>query len=181
MGFGKISNTGNIEPPIPFSSQSEATDYAQTTLEVAGLLATEIICSPLLERAGVNNYSDGIQMGSKLHTLGALTMPYPEEFIFRFVPYVALGKGWDVGIGSSIIFALMHNIRPNKMGVEIDTRSLPVSQFVGGMYLWHKMGEPGDNAKGFDQALYAHVLRNAGGIVFNRIMDRIEENSENPQ
>jgi hypothetical protein len=53
------------------------------------------------------------------------------------------GMRWDVGIPLSIVFAYSHNIQkiPTENGSKINfaTDSVPLSQFIGSLFLWYLM------------------------------------------
>ncbi len=97
-----------------------------------------------------------------------LLKPVTEEGLFRLFPAILLkewfgsdfnfGKGpsaWLVGIPVTFLFAAQHNVTNEGF----DTEHIPLSQFMGGLFLWHLM-----RTKGIDHAVLAHSAYNAAFV-----------------
>lgn len=78
----------------------------------------------------------------KLGVLG----PAIEEALFRALPDGFIDKNdrrrrWDIGIPTSILFALSHNLKREDSGELRFVESVPISQFMGGLFYWYLMRE----------------------------------------
>lgn len=87
------------------------------------------------------SFLDGVVMG-------VVVAPCAEEMAFRLLPRALFGPSWWTGAGAAVLFALVHN-PPGKM-----LRSFPLSQFVGGLFLW------GALRVDFGAAVWMHSLHN---------------------
>lgn len=117
--------------------------------------------------------------------------PFVEECLFRYLPRACFrgsGMNWKIGIPSSVLFALAHNIVPPELpGVRIPFTEkykvnltwIPVPQFIMGCFFWHAMKEHGWLAP-----LVSHSLANQplglsalmkGGALQVKLFEEIKE------
>ena len=97
--------------------------------------------------------------------------PVFEEFLCRLLPSMHAGpkdKAWSVGITAGVLFAYAHNLVPKSLEVDgpqinlplVDRKillgSIPVTQFISGIYYWHLMRE-----FRFEAPVFAHAMSNA--------------------
>jgi membrane protease YdiL (CAAX protease family) len=97
--------------------------------------------------------------------------PVFEEFLFRLLPSMQAGpkdKAWSVGITAGVLFAYAHNLVPKSLEVDgpqinlplVDRKillgSIPITQFISGIYYWHLMRE-----FRFEAPVFAHAMGNA--------------------
>jgi membrane protease YdiL (CAAX protease family) len=94
-----------------------------------------------------------------------VVVPSIEEIIFRYLPSRFLaGKNsemrWGIGIGSSLLFSLAHNI-DGKDHFKF-RKYVPLTQLIGGIFFWYLTRK-----RGFSHALLSHSLHNSflGGIM----------------
>lgn len=99
--------------------------------------------------------------------LGSSVIPAGEEFGFRLGPSAnfadfSSSTRWDVGIPSSIVFALMHNlIKDNETkGFKFTKESIPITQFFGGLFYWKIFRE-----RGYWHSVVAHGVSNLSLVV----------------
>lgn len=108
---------------------------------------------------------------SQLFNMGVIA-PLWEEGFFRQLPSWLLntigvqGTAWEVGVSTSVLFALTHNFTFDEKTKKVDfsTNKLPVGQFIYGNYLWKAMRE-----RGFSHALLAHSAINTEGYFLERL------------
>lgn len=85
--------------------------------------------------------------------MGGLLIPVGEEAAFRlsvskeFIKDADNSMRWDIGLPTSLAFALMHNIHQegkwwevSKLGLK---KSIPAEQFIGGLTYWYFTREKG--------------------------------------
>ncbi len=91
--------------------------------------------------------------------------PAVEEAIFRALPSVIIDRfvdtkdnrsRWEVGIPTSVLFALYHNFKKGESGEWEFIKSVTMSQFMSGLFYWYLMRE-----KGYSHTLLAHSMNNA--------------------
>ncbi len=106
-------------------------------------------------------------------------MPVLEEAIFRKTvadlfasDLPSVGVGWNIGIPSSMLFAIYHNVSiegkvddpMNPLDIakhlNFDTKTIPLPQFILGMMCWYLMRE-----KGLLHATEAHAVWNGTNAV----------------
>ena len=101
----------------------------------------------------------------------AVASPILEETLFRAIPsFVASGLGakgnvWEVGIPTSAVFALVHNIGINEdYKKELNMEKMPLYQFAGGLFYWYLMRE-----RGFTHSVVAHSANNAVAMTVAKV------------
>ncbi len=99
--------------------------------------------------------------------------PAIEEFMFRILPAYCVDTyeiehnqsermddivqktRWKMGIATSVLFALAHNITRDEKGRLVIASHIPLPQFLGGVYNWYVM-----RTRGMDHAVIAHMTNN---------------------
>lgn len=76
-------------------------------------------------------------------------MPCLEEVLFRLFPSATLGTSWWVGVLAAVVFSVAHNL-PGK-----PLRTFPLSQFIGGLFMWGALRMAGIGA-----AIWVHAVNN---------------------
>lgn len=114
------------------------------------------------------------------HTVEASALvvaaPFAEEIAFRLLPTMAwiskqdVSDRWDVGIASALAFAYMHNIEQTNVKIgnlvfpmptgRMHIQSIPINQFVLGIYTWFAM-----RRRGFSHAMLAHSIHNLVALI----------------
>lgn len=89
--------------------------------------------------------------------------PLIEEVLFRLIP-AGFGTDWSVGIPATIIFAGVHNIVEVDGKVVLDLKTIPVTQFMGGVFYWYLM-----KYKGLDHAILAHMQNNLVATIASQL------------
>ena len=87
--------------------------------------------------------------------------PIIEEALLRALPSGFIDKNdkrtrWEIGIPTSLLFALFHNLKRENSGELQFVKSVPIGQFMEGLFYWYLMRE-----KGFSHATMAHSINNA--------------------
>jgi|GEM_PF-4701812 len=136
----------------------------------------EIICNPVLKYLGIPTGTSMTQEFVEKEILNkpwqeilpkiTLLNPAIEEALFRWLPSELLAgqnknEVWGIGIPTSAIFALVHNIDEDKVTKEkfLNLSKIPLWQFTSGLVYWHLMRKGG-----YFQALAGHGASN--GIVY---------------
>lgn len=170
---GALSNTESNSPEA-----SKDIPYTSVALQRLALLAASI-------GAGIGLSKRGIPIGAAqsekerlefVHQVieepfesliaGAVLAPIIEEICFRWLPYNVIGQSWKVGIPAAAFFALIHNhTEKDSFGIPwgekvIALDTIPLNQFVGGLFYWHLIRTYGINA-----SIFAHGVNNTAAIV----------------
>lgn len=97
--------------------------------------------------------------------------PLLEEAIFRALPQLLVKNKtredlWNVGIPTSVLFALVHNMKHDEEGNEIvfATDRIPLYQFISGLFLWKLMRE-----RGLPHSILAHGVNNSAALSVARL------------
>lgn len=155
-----------------------APELQRTVGQTIAMSAAQAIINSFLLRRGINigqsgnreengNDSSGQSQVSRAsrsssYTNTLLYAPLIEEYTFRQVAQDIFVKGtdgmrWDVGVKSSALFAAIHNFyRDDTNRVRYSKDSIPLLQFIGGLYFWKRQREAG-----IVHAVLAHSLTNA--------------------
>lgn len=87
--------------------------------------------------------------------------PTREEFFFRFVPNFLISdksrnSRWEMGIPTSILFAVAHNIERDEMNkLNFKPKFIPLGELIIGLFSWDKMRQ-----KGYNHAVAFHSGNN---------------------
>lgn len=156
--------------------------YLDTALEQGLVMIAKTISTTVMNRLEIENGNKSLTdedlvkylKDKPLEGLLKITVlgPVFEEMIYRFFPDAFIGANnkslsWDVGIPTSLIFALAHNHYVDEVGDLKFAKSIPLTEFMGGLFYWYLMRK-----KGFDHAVLAHTINNAvafsiGVVLFN--------------
>lgn len=105
----------------------------------------------------------------------AILGPAVEEGLFRLIPSLFFNRpGWDlsykhgestpvvninfweVGIPTSALFALAHNVESDgKDNIKLNMKTIPLTQFAQGVFFWYVMRN-----RGIGQAILTHMANN---------------------
>ena len=105
-----------------------------------------------------------------LGCLGALGfwtgIPTLEEYVYRKVPDTLINDQsdsyrWDLGLITSTLFAAIHNIAVDGDSGKIKfiKESMPIPQFVAGLFLWKMQRE-----RGYRHGVVSHIVYNTNSI-----------------
>ena len=142
----------------------------RTAVETIGLLALMAASAPVLMKL---KFPIGTAMSSEdekellenpkdaLRIL-AVEAPIKEELRYRLKPSLLYGANWDVGVASSLLFALDHLKKPDG-GIE---RKLPFFQLVEGLYFWQLMRKRGIHHSVVAHATINGILAIAGSLAY---------------
>ncbi len=182
------------QPNIAAKQESEDT-YVDTMFDSGALLIAEIAMTEIFDKLNIPIGNAGLTNAQIEKLLQApiekILIQYAglhsafEEALFRGLPQTALnqlkvrGNIWKVGIPTSVLFALMHNIKREKLAKEyhFSTDFIPLPQFVGGLFYWKMMRE-----RGFPHAIVAHGTQNGAIFTIGKFlyeMDKRDAKSKN--
>lgn len=154
-------------------------EYVNTVVETALMEVSSVIASKILDGVDLPHGNQSItdtqakdllsKFDLKLITLDTVLLPIIEETVFRLYPSALLGKGggnhWDVGIPTSALFALIHNFnQKDKIRLQFQN-SIPISEFIGGLFYWYLVRE-----RGFPHSVFAHTLGNSGRLAIGSLL-----------
>lgn len=94
--------------------------------------------------------------------------PFIQELAFREFPRIRFASGesmrWDVGLVSSVLFTLYHNIHGTfaPPSIKIDTKRIHALAFPMGFFLWWKV-----KREGYYHAVATHLGHNAGVTIYS--------------
>lgn len=171
----KTASAEPAEPEIQIVSEIENNSiesYSETAIEQSLWIAAKVLTNHIFEELKINTGNASLSdeeikrwvEKTPILPLFTSTMlgPLVEEFAWRALPSSMIDKNdnrinWNVGIPISAIFALSHNLKLKKElpGIEILGDSIPVTQFMGGLFYWYLMRE-----KGYSHAVMAHSMSN---------------------
>ncbi len=174
--------TGNIPKMVRAlkdvsEEKSPDRQYAETISQTALLALGNVVSIAVFKKLGYKVGNAGTDQEYKriqndlrekpIETFmtAAVIFPTFEELLFRGIPQAILARSdeareqrgekrslrWDVGIPLSAVFAGIHNF--TEKGFSTDT--IPLPQFLGGVFLWYLTRE-----RGFDHAVLAHAENN---------------------
>lgn len=159
----------------------EVPGLKKTVIETTLLHVAERIAVPILKQLNVpigNPRSEEIiQKMLEENTLeflianAVVLSPLIEEVLYRLAPGVVsmiLTKeiSWNIGVPTSAIFALTHNITSDEKGsYKFHTDTIPLGQFVGGLFFWYLMRE-----RGILHPFVGHSLHNAEAILVSKLL-----------
>lgn len=144
-----------------------------TVVETLGTWIFNVAIGYFADRIGVDHgghaadgdlYAEQLQESPvQLYLRDNIAIPVVEEAIFRLLPSAffsdevdPLNMRWGTGIASATLFAAVHNFsKPEADRITLHLDSIPVEQFVLGVYCWHAQ-----RRGGFRHAAGAHVLYN---------------------
>ena len=128
----------------------------------------------MLKKAPIESYVRTVIVG-----------PLMEEWIFRLIPSAFADRNtrrkdsfWELGIPVTAIFALIHNIEDIKVGdkttLKLHLDSIPLNQFMSGLFFWHLMRQ-----KGFNHAVLAHMFNNNASYMLAKFFNtHLSQNTE---
>jgi len=184
---------------MPHALKENAPEYGKTAAQATVLMLAEHIALPVLEsvtkRFGVDlvnrkNDAEAFKLVDEYPVLGTLLTtgvgPLIEELIFREGLPKGLEKllkplrpkdeddlNWKLGIPLAVLFALIHNVdsdqKEEKVTLKIQTDTIPLGQFLGGVFLWYLRRK-----KGFDHALLGHAVHNTTYLLLEKVLDSID-------
>lgn len=152
-------------------TEDKENSFAETAIEQSLMMGAKYIANAIFEKLKIEHGNKSLRDEeiieylkdkpiSGLLMVGALG-PVIEEALFRALPTGFIDKNdkrsrWEIGIPTSLLFALTHNLKKEESGELQFTKSIPISQFMGGLFYWYLMRE-----KGYIHATMAHSMNNA--------------------
>ena len=151
--------------------ESVKDSYAETAIEQSLMMGAKYIANAIFEKLKIENENKSLSDEeiieclrdrpiSSLFATGVLA-PVIEEALFRALPSAFIDENdkqhrWDIGIPTSLLFALVHNFKKEESGELRFLKVVPINQFMGGLFYWYLMRE-----KGYSHATMAHSMNNA--------------------
>ncbi|MEK7074446.1 MAG: CPBP family glutamic-type intramembrane protease [Patescibacteria group bacterium] len=179
------SKSENISHEIQTSEaeQKSAEDsYTQTAIEQSLMMGAKYIANAIFEKLKIENGNKSLSDEeiieclrdkpiSSLFVTGVLA-PVIEEAFLRALPSAFIDENdkkhrWDIGIPTSLLFALTHNFKKEESGELRFLKVVPINQFMGGLFYWYLMRE-----KGYSHATMAHSINNAIKICIGMLLVR---------
>ncbi len=158
--------------------------YTETAIEEILMVIAETVTVAILNRLGVKNGNQSIDIDELMEKLedkpldtllnDGIISPTVEEVIFRLLPSTIVdytegeGVNWDVGVPVSLIFALGHNLEEDELGELKFAESIPLSQFMAGLFFWYLMRE-----RGISHSILAHSLGNSISLLVSKFFYKI--------
>lgn len=153
------------------AKKDKESSYAETAIEQSLMMGASAIAGAIFEKLKIKTGNKSLSEEeiikyfrddaiNSLFYVGILG-PAVEEALFRALPSRGLidkndkRQRWDIGIPTSLLFALAHNFREEESGELQFVKSVPVSQFMGGLFWWYLM-----RVKGYSHAAIAHSMNN---------------------
>lgn len=175
---------GQDQPSHPPQSQSEQPvenidekefSFDETLMEQSLVIVAKKIVSTIFTKLDIEHGNKAINTEELMKKINdkpietylksAVFFPIVEELIFRKLPssFASRGlekendKAWGVGITTSAIFSAMHNItdRDPPGNLKFVTNSIPIEQFMGGLFYWYLIRE-----RGLPHSILAHSMNN---------------------
>jgi membrane protease YdiL (CAAX protease family) len=156
----------------PISPEKDPS-YSETTIEQGLMILAKLLVSKVFEQLKIAHGNKSLKSEELIQFLqekpleGLIELgfigPAMEETIFRLLPSVLIGKQGqrcDVGIPTSALFALIHNIEGDQLNTLKLAKSIPIAQFLGGLFYWYLMRE-----KGFSHAVLGHTINNSAYFI----------------
>jgi hypothetical protein len=173
---------------IPLTSEKEIEEkgdsYIRTVIETQLMLIGENLANKVLRKLGLEPTRplsekewQRILENTSIEDIieAVLLAPGVEETLFRLIPSKFIdmltkdkkSHRWEIGIPVSILFALCHKL--GEIEEELKSKkTIPLSQFMGGVFLWYLMRE-----RGFSHAVLAHSIHNATVLAIAKLLYKI--------
>lgn len=167
----KINIKESVDPADTQKLEPKDNSFKKTAIEQILMMIAESVVNAVFKELGMRVGNQSLSAEKlveylrdkpiigliKLGVLG----PAIEEALFRALPDGFIDKNdrrrrWDIGIPTSILFALSHNLKREDSGELRFVESVPISQFMGGLFYWYLMRE-----RGYSHAIFAHSMHNA--------------------
>ena len=145
--------------------------YKETAIEQSLMIVAECIAETIFEKLKIEYGNHTLSEEELIEYFrdkpiegllqaGALG-PVIEEALFRALPSrIFTNKKdkrhkWEIGIPTSLLFAFAHNMRRKDLGKLEFVKSVPIAQFMAGLFWWYLMRK-----KGYSHAVMAHSINN---------------------
>jgi len=176
-----ISQEKSVTEPKPETStktqrpgeeqENKEGSYMETVVEQSLMMGAKHIASAIFEKLKIEHGNPLLSDEKIIEYLrdkpisglleAGVLGPIIEEALFRALPSGFIDKNdkrsrWEIGIPTSLLFALVHNLKKEESGELQFAKSVPISQFMGGLFYWYLMRE-----KGYSHATMAHSMNNA--------------------
>ena len=165
-------------PEIPDKTQkleaeqeNKENSFTETAVEQSLMMGAKYIANAIFEKLKIEHGNQSLSDEKMIEYLkdkpingllkAGVLGPIIEEALFRALPAGFIDKNdkrsrWEIGIPTSLLFALAHNFKEEESGELQFAKSIPISQFMGGLFYWYLMRE-----KGYSHATMAHSMNNA--------------------
>lgn len=178
------------EPKVPSDQSNTISEFAKTAIETSLMEAGSVIATKVFDNLGIEHGNKNISEEEVVNMLEnfdfkdviptAILAPLVEESLFRKLPSETLAKNagmnWDIGIPTSALFALGHNINQKSMTDIHLEKSVPINEFMGGLFYWYLM-----RTRGYNHAVFAHSLGNSGRLAVGSLLYQAYPDSEKAQ
>jgi len=186
---GAITNNQPPSPNQASAAETKKTSLAETGLEQLFMTAATNFGEYILDKIGLpigGSAQNAAMIKETIRKPGGPFMaivpgPIIEELLNRALPgfiaseILGLKKGslWEIGIPTSLFFALGHNLEKDFFGkVHLNLERIPLMHFISGMYFWFLMRN-----RGIEHAMLAHIENNAIGVAYMKLF---QDNSPPP-
>ncbi len=165
------------QEPINGTKKEKEISYTDTFIEQTLMMAAKEVVSLVFTKLGIEHGNKAHPPEELLQKLKekpieefldiAVLGPLAEELVFRATPSGITSavfndknnKAWGVGITTSAIFAAVHNLKDVDGKTTFVTNSIPITQFMGGIFYWYLIRE-----RGFSHSIMAHSMNNTVGV-----------------
>jgi len=193
-GKSEESKKENVDTNKKDKNQVEQTDkneqsYKETMVESGFFLVGNILTTAIFTKLGIP-YGRSLSpeeieriaenKGRTINQVieGVVLAPVLEEAILRALPSSLIGNNkelrWDIGIPTSALFALAHNFNVDEFDEIKFEKSIPITQFMSGLFYWYLMRKGG-----YSHAVLSHSLHNSIGIkIAGFLLSALPENKE---
>jgi len=178
-----IKNSPNDNKEPETKDKEKENSYTETMLAQSLLMVAKVLAVSIFKKLKIEHGNKTLSEKELIDYLkakpieliieGGVLLPVVEEAIFRALPSSLIDNKnkshrWDIGIPTSLIFALAHNIGVDEFEELEFKKSVPIAQFMGGLFYWYLMRE-----KGYSHAVLAHSMNNIIPISIGALLFRI--------
>lgn len=180
LAIGKrISDKDSEEKGISYIKTEDPREYTETAVQQGLMFIANYVANGVFEKLGIPHGNAAMDNDKLLKQLQeqplatyanlCIAAPIAEELVFRLFPSHSVGEAqglhMEAGIPSSAIFSLIHNIHKDDYKKLELAKTVPVVQFIDGLFYWYLMRE-----KGYDHAVLAHSINNTVPLVIASLL-----------
>lgn len=163
--------TSDKAQKLEAEQEDKENSFSETAIEQSLMMGAKYIANAIFEKLKIEHGNQSLSDEKIIEYLrdkpisglleAGVLGPIIEEALFRALPASFIDKNdkrnrWEIGIPTSLLFALAHNFKKEESGELQFAKSVPTSQFMGGLFYWYLMRE-----KGYSHATMAHSMNNA--------------------
>lgn len=167
----KSEDTSSHESKTEIEEDNKEGSYTETAIEQSLMIGAKYIAHAIFKKLKIEHGDKSMTDEEIIKSLrdypiatlfaSGVFVPVIEEALFRGLPSAFIDtndtrRRWEIGIPTSLLFALVHNVSKEESGKLQFIKSVPINQFMGGLFYWYLMRE-----KGYSHAVFAHSMNNA--------------------